>query len=459
MAGRVGQMHRRQIHASLPGNHDLGFASGITQSVRNRFNAFFGESNRIDIIGNHSFVSVDTVSLSAKGDEGGLEDIWRPPTTFLETFESTLSRTASDHLRLQKGLHAAGLYKHEVVVNGDLASAALPESRLPGTDQFPNILLTHVPLFRDPGTPCGPLREHWPPSFDSNGKPLEVDDRNAITVARGYQYQNVLSLDTSKEITTAIGNVSYAFSGDDHDYCEVLHHRYPSAGGGIRETTVKSISWAMGVRRPGVQLLSLWNPIDNGDGTWQPEDSLGTKTTLQSHLCLLPDQLAIFIKYAISLVVTIALLSVRAGHLALNPTKSSFGPEDSPILPTSRSPPPAKRDKAESSSSDDGVLPYTRRNGLSARLVPARTRSSSPRASAGYGLPAPENSSPTTHLSILPSGNFFGSRERSDFIHTGKSSRTRRRSGFALFRMELIWSILRIALVVLPWYVWLVWNG
>jgi hypothetical protein len=444
----------------LPGNHDLGFASGVTQSVRNRFNAYFGESNRIDIIGNHTFVSVDTVSLSAKGDEGGVEDIWKPAADFLDTFESKLGRTASDYLRLQKGLHAGALYKHEVIQNEDLVSATLPNPQLSSTDQFPSVLLTHVPLFREPGTPCGPLREHWPPTLDSRGYPLDVDDRNAITVARGYQYQNVLSLDTSKELTTAIRNLSYAFSGDDHDYCEVLHHRYPSSGSGIRETTVKSISWAMGVRRPGIQLLSLWNPT-NGDATGRPEGSRNIQGTLQSHLCLLPDQLGIFIKYAILLLTTVALLSLRAGHVALNPHKSSFGPEDSPILPTSRTSPPFKKETAESSSSDDGVLPYSRRNGLSARLGTARTRSSSPRASAGYGLPAlaKDESSRTAHISILPSTHFFGSRERSQFIDTKQNSKTRRLSGFALFYTELKWSILRIALVVLPWYGWLIWHG
>jgi hypothetical protein len=453
VAGRSGQPGRRQIHASLPGNHDLGFAAGVQKAVRSRFSAYFGESNRIDLIGNHTFVSLDTVSLSAKGVEGGEEDIWRPTSRFLETFENTLGRATSDYSRVQRGLHAGGLYPHRILEGNDLKAATLLSSQFFSRGQFPSILLTHVPLFREPGTPCGPLREHWPPSFDGNGQPLEVDHRNAIAVARGYQYQNVLSLDISKEITTAIGNLSYAFSGDDHDYCEVLHRRYPSAGGGIRETTVKSVSWAMGVRKPGFQMLSLWNPVNEGDSAIKSGDPKGT---LQSHQCLLPDQLSIFIRYAILIVMTLALLTLRAGHLALNPSKSSFSSEDrAPLLPTSRSPPPRETEKAESSSSDDGVHSHHSLGaGLSSRLATTRTRSSSPRPSAGYGLPAATATEYTTP--IIAHANHH---ERKPVMQLTKALKTRRLTCFGLFRAELAWSLVRVASVVLLYYGWMIRNG
>ena len=54
-----------KLIASLPGNHDLGFASRIQMPVKERFDAYFGPLNRMDVVGNHTFVSIDSVSLSA----------------------------------------------------------------------------------------------------------------------------------------------------------------------------------------------------------------------------------------------------------------------------------------------------------------------------------------------------------------------------------------------------------
>jgi hypothetical protein len=52
----------RKLISSLPGNHDLGFGANIKIPIRNRFETYFGEGNRVDVIGNHTFVSVDSVS-------------------------------------------------------------------------------------------------------------------------------------------------------------------------------------------------------------------------------------------------------------------------------------------------------------------------------------------------------------------------------------------------------------
>ncbi len=57
----------RRIISSLPGNHDLGFGENIKIPIRNRFEVYFGEGNRVDVIGNHTFVSIDALSLSARG--------------------------------------------------------------------------------------------------------------------------------------------------------------------------------------------------------------------------------------------------------------------------------------------------------------------------------------------------------------------------------------------------------
>ena len=47
-------------------------------------------------------------------------------------------------------------------------------------------------------------------------------------------------------------------SGDDRDYCEIIHHR--SGLPPTREVTVKTFSEARGIRRPGFQLLTLFQP-------------------------------------------------------------------------------------------------------------------------------------------------------------------------------------------------------
>ena len=281
MDARPGQPGRKLI-SSLPGNHDLGFARGVQVGVRNRFNAYFGEGNRIDVIANHTFVSIDSVSLSALGQDSPqqVENLWRPTKDFLDNVKVQKKRLIQRELRVQQGLRPYPRFPHHAIEAEDLATAELPHADDDVTE-FPTILLTHVPLHRNPGTPCGPLREHWPPSPPSAGQPVGHDDRNAIAVRGGYQYQNVLERHITADIAEKVGDIRYAFSGDDHDYCEVLHRGYASAGGGIREITVKSTSWAMGIRLPGVVLMSMWNPVDE-----HGNPKSGMRAKRYRHICV-----------------------------------------------------------------------------------------------------------------------------------------------------------------------------
>ncbi|KAL7620637.1 hypothetical protein AAE478_009632 [Parahypoxylon ruwenzoriense] len=306
----AGQRGRKLI-SSLPGNHDLGFGAEVKVPARHRFNAYFGETNRVDVIGNHTFVSVDTVSLSADTsnmkDQVDLKPIYRPVQEFLIEAKKTKRRAVQKELRFWRGEVEELLFEQKVE---DLDSADY--NNLPTIDpgenapDFPTILLTHVPLYRDPGTPCGPMREHWPPAKPPKGQttPVFPDYRNAISVSNGYQYQNVLSLEDSIKLIESIGNVVNAFSGDDHDYCEVVHADKEN----VREITVKSLSMAMGVPTPGFQMLSLYNPIDD-KGNPLPGSP---KTTLQTHLCLLPNQLSTFMTYAVLGVLSLLILIARA---------------------------------------------------------------------------------------------------------------------------------------------------
>ncbi|GLI78282.1 hypothetical protein PoHVEF18_006591 [Penicillium ochrochloron] len=305
----------RRIIASLPGNHDLGFGNGIQEPVRRRFQSHFGSGNRVDVIGNHTFVSVDTVSLSAmdqpdpltgsspktEGDEDDLpRPIWKDTDEFLDQLAVRKATAETEELRVLQDQSEDMLFKHYIVEAGDDSVERLPQPKSAG---FPTILLTHVPLYRKAATPCGPMRERLPPSAPG----LEEDEPNSLRLGGGYQYQNVLTQTISTEVVSKAGpNVVQVYSGDDHDYCEVTHREF---NGSPNEITVKSISWAMGVRHPGFVLTSLWNPIDpiTGESTQK-----GSSPTIQNHLCLLPDQLGIFIHYLCILGISIVILLAQA---------------------------------------------------------------------------------------------------------------------------------------------------
>jgi hypothetical protein len=502
---------RQNIIASLPGNHDLGLGVGIQIPVRNRFVAFFGDGNRVDVLGNHTFVSIDTVSLSAfgqadpqtasqgsglgDGPEQETEKIWRPAMHFLDNARYFKQEATKKELAYYSGIEQPVERSSNEVISLP-GPAVLNKRQPPPKGDLPTVLLTHVPLYRSEGTPCGPLREHWPPSPPPKGQttPLEKDDRNAISVRGGYQYQNVLTPGISKDLLEKIGNVGNVFSGDDHDYCEVVHRGYTSpnsmgesSSSGIREITVKSISWAMGVRKPGFLMVSLWNPINLEAQSIRP--TKGDSSTLKTHLCLLPDQLAIFIRYAILIAFTLFVLLARAitvEVLDLEPFAHPPGPDvEQPLLPISkasgRSPSSAESEKAQdlrsqhqshsqsSSNSSQGSnsgAPSTTR-GLFVRSSAARTRSLSP--ASGYGIPASQVSSgipliPQAGLGInfgnTVQGTSNGGEKWSGIDIVGKGPDRSGTISASLRNVvhEAKWSIWRVFWVVILWYLWLARN-
>src|SRR5262249_24301402 len=151
------------------------------------------------------------------------------------------------------------------------------------------------------------------------------------------------------------------YAGDDHDYCEVEHRE---DSGKVKEITVKSISWAMGIRKPGFQMTSLWNPIDaKGNPISRVRGS--SLPTIQNQLCLLPDQLSIFIYYALLLVFTLVVLRIRAAMIV--PRSDSSYPQGiykEPLLPTSVSkflmPNDSHSFSAEKEKSQRPIQPFTR---------------------------------------------------------------------------------------------------
>jgi ethanolamine phosphate phosphodiesterase len=496
----VGQRGRKVI-ASLPGNHDLGFGAGIKIPVRKRFQAYFGDTNRVDIIGNHTFVSVDSVSLSAKDEEQAGVDtkaIYGPVEDFLENVQVEKRKAMARELRYQNG-ELAELQQEYGVIDLTMADYSHLPSLDPGdvSSSFPTILLTHVPLWRNEKTPCGPLRERWPPSKPPAGQtqPLAEDERNAIPIKRGYQYQNVLSVNDSKRLINTIGDVVSVFSGDDHDYCEVVH----SDKNNVREITVKSMSWAMGVRKPGFLMLSMWNPVDSsgaplgthtsGHGAATPSNPLSA--TIETHLCLLPDQIGIFIRYAILVIITFGVLLTRAvltPFFKLTPFASSASSDyysSYPFLPMSSKDAHSRRDRdkeqedqtynSRSSNSSTSSTSSAGSANLASRTTAARTRSVSPAsgtAAGGYGLPpsqaryTPPSFSPVTSNYKSPYVEDVDDEERDAFMgmQRGKSGRMDRLERRKLTKFQVIvreagWSVFRVAWVAGCVYLWLVWYG
>lgn len=356
----------RRLVASLPGNHDLGFGAQVQVPVRNRFEAFFGDVNRVDVVGNHSIVSVDTVSLSADTSaykaSHDLEPIYGPVNEFLDEVQATKRKLAVEELKVWHNIDRDFRFKHTVEELEGSDTSRSPRDPGPGHAELPTILLTHVPLHRDPGTPCGPMREHWPPLPRPKGQsePVIPDERNAIKVVAGYQYQNVLSEEDSVKLVERVGNVVHVFSGDDHDYCELVHS---DAQRNVREITVKSMSMSMGVPTPGFLMLSMYNPVD-ADGRPMPGSP---KTTLQTHLCLLPNQFHTYMRYVLFAVLSLGVLAVRAFLVpALNLTPFALEPErggaaggpSSMLLPVFK-------DKAEPPETPRGAGSHSSSHGMS----------------------------------------------------------------------------------------------
>ncbi|PQE20391.1 calcineurin-like phosphoesterase protein [Rutstroemia sp. NJR-2017a BBW] len=495
----VGQRGRKLI-ASLPGNHDLGFGAQIKVPVRDRFEVYFGDVNRVDVIANHTFVSVDSVSLSAGASGRPLsetEPITKPVNEFLDNVQVSKRKAVARELDYQAGKERAMHYPHTVEDLNSANYAHLPTlDPGAGSADFPTILLTHVPLYRNPGTPCGPLREHWPPTPPPKGQtmPVNPDERNALSISRGYQYQNVLSNDDSIKLIQKIGNVVSVFSGDDHDYCEVVH---PEDKNHAREITVKSMSWVMGIRRPGFLMLSLWNPIRpdgqplhyQHSGHGGADNSQQGLVTMQSHLCLLPDQISILINYGIFAGLSVLILLIRAICAPLYnltpfapPITSTYpDPESStPLLPTSSKDLKREDDRLSNSSTSSTASNPT----LAPRT--ARTRSVSPANGYGYSSPSQTQPQPQSPAPLIEKAGYYGldgrmrwERDRELEIEEERErkrieeTRRRNRRPNAVVRWwwvcrvtlvgrmvrEMLWSAGRVLGIVGSVFMWYLWFG
>ncbi|CAK5281765.1 unnamed protein product [Mycena citricolor] len=223
----------------IPGNHDtgLGASEEFSEHAKERYISHFGPLNHHEHLANHTLVFLDGPSLAE-------EERLRPGRSYFET-----PSTPSGPIEFTRSFSASA-------------------------HSNPIVLFTHIPLHRPDGSSCGPHRE-----------------RGSIRRGFGFGYQNTLSRATSDFLLQSL-EPAVIFSGDDHDYCEHTHS-FVNQGKKklVREVTVKSPSMAMGIRHPGVQLLSL-GPSTHNDA-----------------LCLLPDQLGIYLSvYLPLLVLSLALV-------------------------------------------------------------------------------------------------------------------------------------------------------
>lgn len=237
------QRANRRSYRSLPGNHDIGFQN-ISSHVQKRFTEFFGEPNDVFELGNHSFIQLDTILLSHEDPE-----INQEAKSFLDTVK----------LRL----------------NPD----------------FPRIVLTHVPFYRDPNVEvCGPGRE----------------SKRPFPLQRGYQYQTVIDFTIAEPILKNL-RPKLVFSGDDHDYCDTVHIDYQDNTKKLaREISCKTASMTNGIKYPAYHLLSLNNPQDL-------QSVLSDSKTYETMMCYLPSPYTGVKVYAFLL-----LMSFFAFYLCIN---------------------------------------------------------------------------------------------------------------------------------------------
>lgn len=221
---------------SIPGNHDIGFGDGVVEHSLERFTTFYGEASNYMDLGNHTIVLVDTISMSDNANPV----IASVPRKFLDEFAS-------------------------------------------GYHPLPRIMLSHVPLWRDPkALPCGPGRE--------STKPFPIE--------RGKQYQTVIDGYVTPEVLSKV-QPEVIFCGDDHDYCHITQtYNVNGVSRTAEEYTVKSCAMNMGVRYPAIQLLSLYNPDATGP--------IPGKPTYQTQMCYLPDAEKAMYMYLLTFIVSTA---------------------------------------------------------------------------------------------------------------------------------------------------------
>ncbi|KAK7840994.1 cell division control protein 1 [Quercus suber] len=205
----------------LPGNHDIGYASLHYQrpEVIKRYENEFGMRNYQFTVGKVDFIAIDAQTLDDKRRSG------RPQEDLASLTWNFVKNVSMD-----------------VQLN-------------------PRVLMTHIPLYRQDWTSCGPHR----------GSPVINQRVSRAVDSQEVTYQN------------------YVFEESSNRLLEL-----------IKPQTVGTISWQMGNLYPSFMLLSASNfTLPNAS---HPEEAIST------HLCFLPMQTHIYIWYLTLFVLTLLAL-------------------------------------------------------------------------------------------------------------------------------------------------------
>lgn len=236
----------------IPGNTDvgLGTSSSFSEDAPRFFTEYFGPLNQAITIAGHEFILIDGTKLVE-------EDYHRH--THGKTFEEWTPLSGGPIAFLTSAMDA----QHD----------------------RPIVLLSHIPLSRPARQSCGILRE-----------------KGSIRAGAGHGYQNMLGKQTTEFILRNL-QPSVVFSGDNRDYCEVVHEvaspRDTDPKREVREVTVKSFSPSRHIRWPGFQLISLISPDPGGQ----------SGPTIADTSCYLPDTRTMYKSiYLPSLVLTAVVL-------------------------------------------------------------------------------------------------------------------------------------------------------
>eukprot|EP00257_Ricinus_communis_P026883 XP_025014297.1 metallophosphoesterase 1 isoform X2 [Ricinus communis] len=185
---------------SIPGNHDIGYASlnSHKPEVVRRYVEGFGIRNFQFTVGKVEFIAVDAQTLD--GDPQG----------------NLASMTWEFVKNVSKDIQLA-----------------------------PRVLLTHIPLYRRDNTDCGSHRS----------SPIINQRISRSAHSQEITYQNFVTEESSNKLLELL-KPALILSGHDHDQCTVTHE---SNSIPIKEHSVGTISWQQGNLYPSFMLLSVSN--------------------------------------------------------------------------------------------------------------------------------------------------------------------------------------------------------
>ncbi|KAF9197375.1 hypothetical protein BGZ49_002215 [Haplosporangium sp. Z 27] len=250
----------KSVRLYVAGNHDVGFGDTLIRPVMLRYKQLFGSVNYEIVVGNHSLVVLDTLSLSSN-----VTDIREESQQFLD----------------------------------NIANEA---------PSLPRILFTHVPLFRLDSTYCGDARE-------SEKQILDI---------KGVQFQNMVNKPLSREILRGIqpdvifsGDdhdwCEVAHSLDGRLTPEVTLRTFSFSQGTLQPSVLMlSLYNPELTTRNEYQMVpgSSGLPVSTGGENYESLARPSNNTTFVYEECMLPNQMSIYMCYASLLSITVSLILI-----------------------------------------------------------------------------------------------------------------------------------------------------